>query len=173
MRESLSISSSHPSNRERERDADPSFDWVPQTVEAIRMVERGDASAKDIDTAMKLGAGESLASLYIPWEKNDSDSFRLGFGFGSGRKTGYRSFPSLPPLPSSYPFTFLSRPFFRSLPARLKRRTDLFLSWRRLKRNETAMGRSYTHSSFPTLPPSRSRNVELTFPFGFCSLIYT
>lgn len=30
---------------------------VPYMLEAIRMVERGDASAEDIDTAMKLGAG--------------------------------------------------------------------------------------------------------------------
>lgn len=30
---------------------------VPYLLEAVRMVEREDASAKDIDTAMKLGAG--------------------------------------------------------------------------------------------------------------------
>ena len=30
---------------------------VPYMLEAIRMVERGDATAADIDTAMKLGAG--------------------------------------------------------------------------------------------------------------------
>lgn len=30
---------------------------VPYMMEAIRMVERGDATSKDIDTAMKLGAG--------------------------------------------------------------------------------------------------------------------
>jgi len=30
---------------------------VPYMLESIRMLERGDASAKDIDTAMKLGAG--------------------------------------------------------------------------------------------------------------------
>lgn len=30
---------------------------VPYLLEAVRMVERGDASAEDIDTAMKLGAG--------------------------------------------------------------------------------------------------------------------
>lgn len=27
-------------------------------LEAVRMLERGDATAEDIDTAMKLGAGE-------------------------------------------------------------------------------------------------------------------
>ncbi|GAA5998838.1 hypothetical protein JCM11641_002321, partial [Rhodosporidiobolus odoratus] len=30
---------------------------VPYLLEAIRMIERGEASAEDIDTAMKLGAG--------------------------------------------------------------------------------------------------------------------
>merc|ERR1719201_2631466 len=30
---------------------------VPYILEAVRMVERGDASVKDVDTAMKLGAG--------------------------------------------------------------------------------------------------------------------
>ncbi|KDN34625.1 hypothetical protein RSAG8_12287, partial [Rhizoctonia solani AG-8 WAC10335] len=30
---------------------------VPYMLEAVRMLERGDASAEDIDTAMKLGAG--------------------------------------------------------------------------------------------------------------------
>lgn len=29
-------------------------------LEAVRMLERGDATAEDIDTAMKLGAGELL-----------------------------------------------------------------------------------------------------------------
>jgi 3-hydroxyacyl-CoA dehydrogenase len=33
-------------------------DWVELiAVEAIRMVERGDATAEDVDTAMELGAG--------------------------------------------------------------------------------------------------------------------
>ena len=30
---------------------------VPNLMEAVRLVERGDASPKDVDTAMKLGAG--------------------------------------------------------------------------------------------------------------------
>lgn len=30
---------------------------VPYMAEAIRLLERGDATARDIDTAMKLGAG--------------------------------------------------------------------------------------------------------------------
>ena len=33
---------------------------VPYMLEAVRMLERGDATAEDIDTAMKLGAGELL-----------------------------------------------------------------------------------------------------------------
>lgn len=36
---------------------------VPYMLEAIRMVERGDASAEDIDTAMKLGAGLPMGEL--------------------------------------------------------------------------------------------------------------
>jgi 3-hydroxyacyl-CoA dehydrogenase len=31
---------------------------VPYLLEAIRMVERGEATAEDVDIAMKLGAGE-------------------------------------------------------------------------------------------------------------------
>lgn len=33
------------------------FSLLTPSVEAIRMIERGDATAEDIDTAMKLGAG--------------------------------------------------------------------------------------------------------------------
>jgi hypothetical protein len=39
-------------------------------LEAVRMLERGDASAEDIDTAMKLGAGELL--LYLNCIENNS-----------------------------------------------------------------------------------------------------
>jgi 3-hydroxyacyl-CoA dehydrogenase len=35
-----------------------SYRLVPYMLEAVRMLERGDATAEDIDTAMKLGAGE-------------------------------------------------------------------------------------------------------------------
>lgn len=38
---------------------------VPYVGEAIRMLERGDASAKDIDTAMKLGAGYPMGPLEL------------------------------------------------------------------------------------------------------------
>lgn len=38
---------------------------VPYLAEAFRMLERGDASAKDIDTAMKLGAGYPMGPLEL------------------------------------------------------------------------------------------------------------
>ncbi|GAV08103.1 hypothetical protein RvY_17844 [Ramazzottius varieornatus] len=38
---------------------------VPYMMEAIRMLERGDASAEDIDTAMKLGAGYPMGPLEL------------------------------------------------------------------------------------------------------------
>ncbi|CAH1997312.1 unnamed protein product [Acanthoscelides obtectus] len=38
---------------------------VPYLAEAIRMMERGDASARDIDTAMKLGAGHPMGPLEL------------------------------------------------------------------------------------------------------------
>jgi len=38
---------------------------VPYLMEAIRMVERGDASAKDVDTAMKLGAGYPMGPFEL------------------------------------------------------------------------------------------------------------
>lgn len=40
---------------------------VPSLMEAIRMLERGDASAQDIDTALKLGAGHPMG----PFELSD------------------------------------------------------------------------------------------------------
>lgn len=38
---------------------------VPNLVEAIRLLERGDASARDIDIAMKLGAGHPMGPLEL------------------------------------------------------------------------------------------------------------
>lgn len=38
---------------------------VPQLAEAIRMLERGDASPRDIDTAMKLGAGHPMGPFEL------------------------------------------------------------------------------------------------------------
>ena len=40
---------------------------VPYMMEAIRMVERGEASPQDVDTAMKLGAGYPMG----PFELTD------------------------------------------------------------------------------------------------------
>jgi len=40
---------------------------VPTMMEAVRMLERGDATARDIDTAMKLGAGHPMG----PFELSD------------------------------------------------------------------------------------------------------
>ncbi|VDM09350.1 unnamed protein product [Wuchereria bancrofti] len=38
---------------------------IPYLIEAIRMVERGDASPRDIDTAMKLGAGYPMGPFEL------------------------------------------------------------------------------------------------------------
>lgn len=38
---------------------------IPYMQEAIGMLERGDASAKDIDTAMKLGAGYPMGPFEL------------------------------------------------------------------------------------------------------------
>uniref|UniRef100_A0A023GL71 Putative 3-hydroxyacyl-coa dehydrogenase n=1 Tax=Amblyomma triste TaxID=251400 RepID=A0A023GL71_AMBTT len=38
---------------------------VPAMLESVRMLERGDASAQDIDTAMKLGAGHPMGPLEL------------------------------------------------------------------------------------------------------------
>lgn len=38
---------------------------IPYSMEAVRMLERGDASAKDIDTAMKLGAGYPMGPFEL------------------------------------------------------------------------------------------------------------
>lgn len=39
--------------------------YMPFLAEAIRMMERGDASPKDIDTAMKLGAGLPMGPFEV------------------------------------------------------------------------------------------------------------
>lgn len=38
---------------------------VPYMAESVRMLERGDASARDIDTAMKLGAGYPMGPIEL------------------------------------------------------------------------------------------------------------
>lgn len=48
---------------------------VPYLMEAIRLAERGDATAEDIDTAMKLGAGMPMG----PFELSDVSLILLSF----------------------------------------------------------------------------------------------
>jgi len=38
---------------------------VPYLMEAIRLLERGEASIEDIDTAMKLGAGMPMGPIEL------------------------------------------------------------------------------------------------------------
>ena len=38
---------------------------VPYLMEAVRIVERGDASKEDVDTAMKLGAGYPMGPFEL------------------------------------------------------------------------------------------------------------
>ncbi len=38
---------------------------VPNLMEAIRLVERGDATPQDVDTAMKLGAGHPMGPFEL------------------------------------------------------------------------------------------------------------
>lgn len=38
---------------------------IPYMGEAVRLLERGDASARDIDTAMKLGAGYPMGPIEL------------------------------------------------------------------------------------------------------------
>ena len=38
---------------------------VPNLMEAVRMVERGDATPKDVDIAMKLGAGHPMGPFEL------------------------------------------------------------------------------------------------------------
>ena len=44
---------------------------VPYLVEAIRLLERGDATARDIDTAMKFGAGYPMGPFELLDVSND------------------------------------------------------------------------------------------------------
>merc|ERR1712080_753135 len=49
---------------------------VPLMMEAVRLVERGDASAKDVDLAMKLGAGHPMGPFqladFVGWTRQNS-----------------------------------------------------------------------------------------------------
>ncbi|XP_069682874.1 hydroxyacyl-coenzyme A dehydrogenase, mitochondrial-like [Periplaneta americana] len=51
---------------------------VPLLAESVRMLERGDATARDIDTAMKLGAGYPMGPLELAdYVGNDTTKFIL------------------------------------------------------------------------------------------------
>lgn len=54
---------------------------IPYSMEAVRMVERGDATPKDIDTAMKLGAGYPMG----PFELADNVGVDVGYYIAEGK----------------------------------------------------------------------------------------
>jgi len=53
---------------------------IPYSMEAVKMVERGDATPKDIDTAMKLGAGYPMG----PFELADNVGVDVGLFIAEG-----------------------------------------------------------------------------------------
>ncbi|OXA62128.1 hydroxyacyl-coenzyme A dehydrogenase, mitochondrial [Folsomia candida] len=53
---------------------------IPYSIEAVRMVERGDATHQDVDTAMKLGAGYPMG----PFELADSVGVDVGYYVAEG-----------------------------------------------------------------------------------------
>lgn len=59
---------------------------VPYMAEAVRLLERGDASARDIDTAMKLGAGYPVSELiwHDGWLIEFTKLFQLDGTIGAG-----------------------------------------------------------------------------------------
>jgi len=68
---------------------------VPYMAEAIRMLERGDASAKDIDTAMKLGAGYPMG----PFELSDYVGLDTNLFILEGWHRAYPNEPLFKPSP--------------------------------------------------------------------------
>lgn len=54
---------------------------VPYMQEAIRMLERGDATARDIDVAMKLGAGYPMGPFELLGKRLGVFFFEFCFGF--------------------------------------------------------------------------------------------
>jgi len=62
---------------------------IPFTAEAVAMVERGDATPKDIDTAMKLGAGYPMG----PFELSDAVGVDVGYYIIQG---WHKRFPDNP-----------------------------------------------------------------------------
>lgn len=69
---------------------------IPYVAEGIRMAERGDAEPKDIDLAMKLGAGHPLGPFEVAdFIGLDTVKFILG-----GWHSTYPENPLFDPLPS-------------------------------------------------------------------------
>jgi len=62
---------------------------IPYTAEAVAVVERGDATPKDIDTAMKLGAGYPVG----PFELSDAVGVDVGHYIVQG---WHKRFPDNP-----------------------------------------------------------------------------
>ena len=61
---------------------------VPYMMEAVRMVERGDASMRDIDVAMKLGAGYPMGPIELAdYVGLDTCKFILDGECGFSKKT--------------------------------------------------------------------------------------
>lgn len=69
---------------------------LPYLGEAIRLLERGDASARDIDIAMKLGAGHPMG----PIELSDYVGLDTTYNVLKGWHEKYPDNPLFAPLPS-------------------------------------------------------------------------
>lgn len=68
---------------------------VPYMAEAVRMLERGDATARDIDTAMKLGAGYPMG----PFELSDYVGLDTTHHILSGWHEKFPDNPLFKPIP--------------------------------------------------------------------------
>lgn len=68
---------------------------VPYAAEAIRMLERGDATARDIDIAMKLGAGYPMG----PIELSDYVGLDVSHKILQGWHAKYPDNPLFNPIP--------------------------------------------------------------------------
>ncbi|CEQ41111.1 SPOSA6832_02811, partial [Sporobolomyces salmonicolor] len=75
---------------------------VPYMLEAIRMVERGDASAEDVDTAMKLGAGLPMGACSGWSFAMAVPVLNLSFLVSQVRLSFLTYAPPPPPLPPSF-----------------------------------------------------------------------
>lgn len=68
---------------------------IPYMAESVRLLERGDASARDIDTAMKLGAGYPMG----PIELSDYVGLDTTLNILKGWNEKYPDNPLYKPLP--------------------------------------------------------------------------